>query len=493
MVILESNQIQAWDAFTMASRNIRSFDLMQQAAQACVNWLELNTSNYHHYYVFCGKGNNGGDGLSIANRLSALGFSVDVFILEYGKIGSPDFQEALQHAHDGAFQLHYISSKDSIPAIPNDVCVIDALFGIGFNRPLDDLASYIVQVINASKAFVVSIDIPSGLYADTTNHSNLSVKAHYTLSFGCYKLAFLHLSAEKSIGDVVILDIGLDASFLDTIVIKFRFIDLLLVKEIYKPRSLFSHKGHFGHALLVAGSETMPGAGVIAANLCVRTGAGKTDWYCPLVKYVPPNLLSEIMFPKEVFHEVEKYSSIAFGPGFGRSSESKELVHQILQYRWKSMVVDADALNIISEQPELLEKFGGETILTPHPKEFDRLVAALKIEGATPWQQLQNMAQITSCVVVLKGRYTMIASPEGIIYINTTGNPGLAKGGSGDALTGILLGLTSQPFYQTLEAAILGVFLHGKAADLGLKTQSVESLIASDLADYMGQAFKELV
>ncbi|WP_430897062.1 MULTISPECIES: NAD(P)H-hydrate dehydratase [unclassified Paraflavitalea] len=491
MVILESNQIQAWDAFTVSSQQIRSFDLMKKAAKTCVDWISANLSSLDQFYIFCGKGNNGGDGLLIANGLSEMGLSVDVFILEYGKIGSPDFQEALQHSHDQKINLHYISSQEAIPKIPKDVCVIDALFGIGLNRPLDDLAAEIVQQINVSNAVVVSIDLPSGMYADTINQSNLSIRAHHTLSFGCHKLAFLHASAESKIGQLAILDIGLETSFLETIVCKYRFVDAQLAKEIYKPRTAFSHKGHYGHALLVAGSESMPGAGVIAANSCVRTGTGKTDWWSPLMKTVPNTILPEVMLPSEVLSKNERYSAIAIGPGLGMADNSKNLLMELLSFQWNRMILDADALNIISSKPELLKMVSKEAILTPHPKEFERLVVALGISAPTPWAQLKELARISGCIVVLKGRYSMIASPEGNTYINTTGNPGLAKGGSGDALTGILLGLLSQPSYQPFEAAILGVYLHGKAADLALESQSQESLIASDLANYIGKAFKE--
>jgi NAD(P)H-hydrate epimerase len=281
MQILSAAQIRAWDTYTIMHEPIASIDLMERAANACCEWIIQQGFEERSFYIFSAKGNNGGDGLAIARILLEKGYRVIVHILEFGHKGTDDFQTNLARLHDLTKNIFYIQQEDQFPILSPQEIIIDALFGSGLNRPLDTHASQLVNWLNNTINTVISIDIPSGLFTEHTSKKNIAIKATHTLSFQCYKPAFLVAENDEYIGMLHVLDIGLHPDYLKTIQPSFEFADMELMKSIYRPRNRFSHKGNFGHALLVGGSYGKMGAVVLAAKACVRTGSGLLSCYVP--------------------------------------------------------------------------------------------------------------------------------------------------------------------------------------------------------------------
>ena len=494
MQILSSSQIRAWDEFTIQHEPIASIDLMERAAANCFEWI-LEHYDGRSFSIFCAKGNNGGDGLAIARMLSS-NHDVKVYILEFGHLGTEDFQTNLARLHQTGVSIKFISTNETIPEIGEDV-IIDALFGSGLNRPLEGLTAELVNHINYTGCEVVSIDIPSGLSADNSSKGNVAVKADHTLSFQCYKPAFLVAENEPYTGDIHILDIGLHPAYLEGLKPDYLFLDHSVAKELYVPRKSFSHKGSYGHVLLCAGSFGKIGAAILSATSCLRAGAGLLTVHLPACGYgimqtaVPEAMVSVDENDKTISSlpdGIDKYDCIAIGPGIGTETTTVEFIQQLTGSYRKPLVIDADGLNIIAREKSVLDHLPENSILTPHPKEFERIFG-----GADDFEKIhlaKTMSEKYRIVIVLKGHHTLIASPGGA-YFNTTGNPGMATGGTGDVLTGIIAGLVAQK-YSPEDAAKLGVYLHGLAADIAVELLSQESLIASDITVHLGNAFLQL-
>lgn len=497
MYIFSATDIRAWDEYTILHEPIASIDLMERASQACYQWLLKYRNTEAGFVIFCGKGNNGGDGLAIARLLAASDHTVTVYILEFGHKGTDDFQTNLARLHGSNATIKFISSEEGIPVFTAGDIVIDALLGSGLNRPLEGLTASVVKHINQSGLEVVAIDIPSGLMVDSSSAGNTVITATHTLSFQCYKPAFLVAENAPFIGDLHILDIGLHPAFPEKHPPAYRWIDKSQVQSIIKPRKPFSHKGSYGHAAIVAGSQGMMGAATLSAKACLRSGAGKLTMHIPAVGYT----IMQIAVPEamtytagkeyvELAVDMDKYDVIGVGPGLGQYVTHKPLLESIFQQCRHALVLDADALNVLAQHQQLLEQLPPDTILTPHPKEFERLFG----KAANDFERIQlalKKAAAFKIVIVLKGRYTLVATPEGLAYFNSTGNPGMATGGSGDVLTGIITGLAAQG-YTAAQSAIAGVYLHGLAGDLAVSYSSQESLIASDISDYLGDAFQQV-
>ncbi|HJW15654.1 MAG TPA: NAD(P)H-hydrate dehydratase [Flavisolibacter sp.] len=499
MQILSREQIQAWDQYTIQKEPIRSVDLMERAASKCFEWLRQQQWQGYSFKIFCGKGNNGGDGLAIARMLLQAGFSTVVYILENGKPGSPDFQENLQRLHEITTDIHFIQSEDIFPTIRETDIIIDALFGSGLNKPLSGLAALLVEHLNATHAIMVSIDVPSGLFMDLSSKGLSIIIADHTLTFQVYKLGLLVQENAPYIGKVHLLDIGLHPGFLKDSIFHKELTEHSLVRSILKPRNEFSHKGNFGHALLIAGSYGKMGAAVLATRACMRSGAGLTTVFVPRCGYsilqsTAPEAM--VMTDEKEEHlsslpgELDKYAAIGIGPGIGTEESTQKIVSFITRRYTRPLVIDADALNILSQHKDLLSHIPADSILTPHPKEFDRLFG----DHANDFERI-NTASIKAselkCIVVLKGHHTIVATPGGQIFFNSTGNAGMAKGGSGDVLTGILTALKAQG-YESEQAAILGVYIHGLAGDLAASKLSMESMLASDIIEALSIAFPQI-
>jgi ADP-dependent NAD(P)H-hydrate dehydratase / NAD(P)H-hydrate epimerase len=495
MEILNAQQIREWDEYTMEHEPILSIDLMERAASKCLEWMHENGYAPATYSIFCGKGNNGGDGLAIARMLSSKNCRVIVYILEFGHKGTADFQINLARLHQTNVEIKFIQTSEHFPEIDMADIVIDALLGSGLNRPLNGVTAELVEHINRSGNKIISIDLPSGLFVDKSSKGNSVIKATHTLSFQCYKLAFLQPENGAYIGDIHLLDIGLSTSFLHQLSNAFILLDEEIIGSIFKPKDKFSHKGNFGHALLIAGSYGKMGAASIAAKACMRSGLGLLTCHVPICGYeilqiaVPEAMISldtDEKLSTVIQEELTKYDVLGIGPGIGTDARTSFLLESILTSYKKPIVLDADALNIISNNTKMLEQLPPYSILTPHLKEFERLFGPSDNDFERI-ELVKENAQRHQCVIVLKGHHTCIGLPDGKLYFNNTGNAGLAKGGSGDALTGMITSFLAQG-YSSKDAAIVGVHIHGMAGDIAASFYSQHSMIASDIIGCIGQA-----
>ncbi|MEP6513511.1 MAG: NAD(P)H-hydrate dehydratase [Parafilimonas sp.] len=492
MKLLSAQQIHEWDAYTIEHEAVASIELMERAAGKCADFIIDKNLLQNSFKIFCGKGNNGGDGLAIARQLINAGSSVTVYILEFGARGTDDFQINLSRLHELTTSIHFLQSSEFFPAIDKNDIVIDALFGSGLNRQLKDLSADIVNYINQFDALTISIDVPSGMFIDKSSKNNPVVKSNYTLTFQSLKLCFLVAENAEYFGEVKVLDIGLHSEFLDTIQSSFQLISSSAIRQIYQPRKLFAHKGNFGHALLVAGNKRKTGAAILAAKACLRSGAGLVTLNIPepflnAVHAAIPEAMCQL---REHEIQLSNISALGIGPGIGTEESSAKLLSHILENFKKPTVLDADALNIISQHTGWLQKINSSSIITPHPKEFERLFG----KSNDDFERIELVIELSkkySFVIVLKGHHTLIAA-NGEGWFNTTGNAGMAKGGTGDVLTGILTALLAQGYAAT-QAALLGVYLHGLAADIALQQQSPETMLASDIIENLGGAFYELI
>jgi len=498
--VLNAQEIREWDTYTTQHEPVASIDLMERAASKCVEWIEKQQWQKNSFKVFCGKGNNGGDGLAIARLLYELDYSVTVYIIEFGKAGSEDFQINLQRLHEVDFtQIHFLQSKENFPLISTDDILIDALFGSGLNRALEGVSAELVDHINHSKALTVSIDLPSGLFIDQSSKGNKVVEADYILTFQCYKLGLLMQENALFIGEVHLLNIGLHPEYLQDQNFEKVFVEEDFIKKIFKQRNQFAHKGSFGHALIIAGSYGKMGAAVLAAKACLHSGVGLLTCYIPKCGYtIMQTTLPEAMvltdenetMVAQLPNDIEKYSVLGIGPGIGTSGETQNLTSFVCRRYKKPLVIDADGLNCLSLQKDLLQQLPPYSILTPHPKEFDRLFG----DHSNDFERLETAKQKSrqlNLVIVLKSHHTAILSPNGNCFFNSTGNAGMAKGGSGDVLTGIITSLVAQN-YSPEHAAILGVYLHGLAGDFAANALGQHSMIASDLVSFLSQSFLSL-
>ena len=497
--VLNASQIRKADNYTIEHEKISSVELMERAAAAFVRTYVQMYDEKQPVLVFCGTGNNGGDGLAIARMLLSQQFKVQVYVVRREGKASADFQENLEKLNKYHEPVE-IQGEDDFPEIPKESVVIDALFGTGISRPLEGLYASVIDKINESGAEVVAVDIPSGMYPDVpAGENDTIVRADTVITFHNPKLSFLMPSGGRWIRTWKIVNIGLHQGFLDGLATPYCFSDPNSIRKIYKSRSKWSHKGDFGKVLLIAGSRGKMGAGVLCARACLRSGAGLLSVYLPACGYdIMQISLPEAMVmtdpSAEHFSEApdpEGFDVIGMGPGLGTSEETMKAFRDLLMKSSQPMVLDADALNLLSKHNEILEYLPENAVLTPHPKEFRRLTG----EWRNDFERLQKQLDFSKkykVVVVLKGAHTSISSPDGQVYFNSTGNPGMASGGTGDVLTGILAGLLGQK-YSPFEAAILGVFLHGLAADLAAKELGEEALIASDLIRYLPNAFLKIM
>jgi NAD(P)H-hydrate epimerase len=499
MVVLSATQIRNWDLFTIQNEPILSIDLMERAAKQCAEWIIKHYPNAS-FQIYCGKGNNGGDGLAIARLLANKNNQCAVHILETGQKGTDDFQTNLSRLHSTRVSVHYIQREDHLLTIPSSTIIIDALFGTGLNREVEGLAASVIKHLNKSKATIISIDIPSGLAADTPSINFTTTLASHTLSLQCYKPAFLFAENALTIGCLHLLPIGLHASYKQLQEPFANITDLALVKSIYRPRHPFAHKGNFGHSLLVAGSNGKMGAAILAAKACARAGTGLLTVMMPekaatiLHTSLPEAMLLETnneFVPNDFLKEqLKPFKAIGIGPGLGTTPASATLLNAIITNSKCPLVIDADGLNLLAANPLWLQQLPSTTILTPHPKEFDRLFGNHS-NGFARFETAVKKAKALQLIIVLKGHYTCIALPNGNIYFNTSGNAGMAKGGSGDVLTGMLTALLAQE-YNPADAAVFGVYLHGLAGDFAEEQWGQEAMLPSDLIEQIGKAFTSL-
>lgn len=499
--IFSVEQISLADQYTIVHEPIASVDLMERAANECVIWLKQKAQINQEFAIFCGPGNNGGDGLVIARLLAEDGFGIKLFVLNLNGRFSDDFRvnyERLKLMEQVELKEWKEMPKD-FPEFSDSTIIIDAIFGSGLSKPLKGLPEKVVKNLNESLHIKVAIDIPSGLFADRALESNKDMVfiADYTLSFQFPKLSFLLPENELFVGQWNLLDIGLSPEYIYQSQTPYYYLNAEFMTTLLKPRAKFSHKGSFGHLLMIAGDYTKMGAAILSSKAALRSGAGLVTLHHPKDSGSSLNVIPELMSsPDEnaeaftTIPDLSKYSNIAIGPGLGTRQQTSKALKMLLQQVQNPMVFDADALNILSENKTWLSFIPPHSVLTPHLKEFERLVG----ESKNTFERIEKAKAFTkkyNVYLILKGAHSMVFTPTSNVYFNSTGNPGMATGGSGDVLTGMIGSLLAQN-YSSLEASLLGVFLHGLAGDLAAEKLGFESLIASDIIENLGSAFKTL-
>lgn len=496
MKIFTSPQIGKCDAFTVENEPVTSLKLMERAATACAEWLCTRFSGPMEYHIFCGPGNNGGDGFAIARLLYHKGFDVNIY-LDTNAILSTDALINFERVKDiYGVEIIDFNRTEEFEFGENSV-LVDALFGTGLSRNPEGQYADLIMKLNRFRLPKISIDIPSGLFADQLSDDNAVVfKADETLSFQFWKTSFLHQETGKYCGRIHILDIGLSKDFIADEPTGFYVVDEDLIQNIYKRRDDFSHKGNYGKATIVAGSFGKMGAAVLGAKAALRSGCGITYVLAPKCGYE----ILQASCPEAMYiagggdfisnFNVDDDSVVGIGPGLGKDPETENAFLQFLSMYNKPLVLDADALNILAAKPENLRLIPQNSIITPHPKEFERLFG--KTENSFERLKLaKEKAKELGIYIVLKGHRTQIITPDDKVFYNITGNSGMAKGGSGDVLLGIITSLLAQN-YSVEEAALFGIWLHGRAGDFAAKKHSKEAMLSTDLICEIGETFRYL-
>ncbi|MEM0991501.1 MAG: NAD(P)H-hydrate dehydratase [Bacteroidota bacterium] len=495
--IFTAAQTRQLDQYTIQHEPIASIDLMERASKAFVwEFGALFFYTNQKVVVLCGVGNNGGDGFAIARLLQAKGDQVQIIHALVSETCSPDCAANIERLPD-TIPVHQLRKGDDFPAIDEHDVLIDAFFGSGLNRPVVGYWGELIQHVNQSNMTKVAVDVPSGLFADQASSGNI-IEADHTISFQFPKLAFFAAENEPYFGQWHIADIGLSEKAMSEMESPYAYFGDDDILPLLQTRGTFDHKGTFGHALVVGGSYGKMGAIVLAAKAALRTGAGLVSVHIPKCGYdiLQISLPEAMVFTDSNDYLVSKigetktFKAIGIGPGLGTDPLSVQALANLLQHTELPMVIDADALNIIAKHPELFDLIPPKSILTPHPKEFERLFGATN-SSFERWQLQIQKSTALDIYIVLKGGHSSISTPEGALFFSTAGNPGMGTAGSGDVLTGMLTGLLAQG-YSSKNAALVGVHLHGVAGDLAAQQNSMPSLIASDLIAQIGAAYQYL-
>ncbi|MFH0758783.1 MAG: NAD(P)H-hydrate dehydratase [Bacteroidota bacterium] len=498
MKIFEASKVRDIDAYTILHEPVASIDLMERAALRLTGWYVRHYHTERKVVIFAGPGNNGGDALAMARHLAGRQYRVECYLLALGKL-SRDCSVNLERLKaQNLAVFREIKEGGVLPSIdPGDV-VVDGIFGSGLTRQVSGFPGEVIRHMNRQAKTVISIDIPSGLFGEDNRENDYGsvVRATTTLTFQFPFLSFFFSENEAHVGSWQVHDIKLHPGAIEKNQTPYQTIEKELVAEILPRRPRFAHKGTFGHALMISGCYGMMGAALLAGESCLRGGAGLVTLHVPRFGYniiqtgFPEALVSldqsDILFSEPP--DLAPFTAIGIGPGLGCKPNSGKGLKMILEKASVPLLIDADGLNILSTHPEWLELLPEGTILTPHPGEFDRLAGVSACSYERHLKQ-RDFAAKYNVVIVLKGAFTGIASPDGNYWFNTTGNPGMATGGSGDVLTGLITGLLAQGV-KPLDAALAGVFLHGVAGDLAAEGSSQEALIAGDIIRYLGKAFR---
>ena len=499
MKIFNKEKLKEADEFTIKEQNINSDELMERAAIQLFGWLKTQLKeNRPKINLFCGIGNNGGDGLALARLLLNDGYEVEVYIVNFSDKRSDDFLLNLNRLKEHQFWPEFINENSDLPELNQGEIVIDAIFGIGLNRPAEGWIKELIQYINQSKSYVIAVDVPSGLYLDKAPEDpEAIIKAETTITFQLPKLVFFLPETAEFAGRVEIADIGLDRNFITKTASEALLIQQYDAQRLYKPRGKFSHKGTFGHCLVAGGSYGKMGSVLLATKAALRVGAGKVSALIPKCGY---NIL-QLGIPEAmvITAENEKFlenttidftpESICFGIGAGKEEATKHYLEQLMKERSAPLLIDADGINILAENQELLKHLPEKSILTPHPGELKRLLGAWE-DDFDKLEKAKAFSLKYKVILVIKGAYTITIADKNL-YVNSTGNPGMATAGSGDTLSGIISGLVAQGYDATI-AAVFGVYLHGKAGDLAAEKLGFEAVIADDLIQHLGEAYKSL-
>lgn len=501
MKIFPTTSIRQLDAYTIENEPISSIDLMERAARALADAIAGRWGTETPFTVFAGPGNNGGDALALSRLLAQKGYRVEVYLFNTKGTLSADC-EANKERLSGVSGVLFneVTTQFIPPTLTADHVVVDGLFGSGLNKALSGGFAAVVKYINASPARVVAIDIPSGLMGEDNSY-NVSahiVRADLTLSLQLPKLAFLFAENEPYIGEWELLDIGLSEEAIEETDTDFRLTEAEEMAALLKPRGRFAHKGTFGSALLVAGSQGMAGASVLAARGCLRSGVGRLTVHVPfcnntIVQTSVPEAMTELDISDTCFAaaaDADDYQAVGIGPGLGQAAETVSALLEQIETCPVPMVVDADALNLLGENRSYIARLPKGSILTPHPKELDRL-AGKSLNSYDRLMKARELAKMADVHIILKGAYSAVIAPSGKCWFNTTGNPGMATAGSGDVLTGVVLALLAQG-YGAEASARLAAYVHGLAGDIACKKHGIVGMTAGDIASCLPLAWKML-
>jgi len=501
MKIFSTEQIRKTDSYTITNEPIASIDLMERAATQLYRWVKKKVDKTHNIRVFVGLGNNGGDGLVLARLLLRKSYNVDVYVIRYSEKTSSDFEINYKRLTDLKESVIFdLTTKQDLPEIHEDDIVIDAIFGSGLARPVSGFIADVINHLNQSEAVKIAIDVPSGIFADSYSNpkEGTIIRADYTLSIQLPKLAFLMPENDQFVGHWEILDIGLSSEFINKTSTDHFLMHKRDIKPMLKARKKFDHKGTYGHALLIAGGYGKMGAAILASKACLRSGVGLLHTHVPkaaiqIMQTATPETMLSIDRYDNYFSEIpdlSPFNAVGIGPGLSMEHQSQMALKVLIQEYRHPIVFDADALNILSENKTWLAFLPKGSILTPHPKEFERLAG----KWSNDFEKLKLLKDFSfkhGVYVVLKGAHTVTCFPDGKFYFNSTGNPGMATAGSGDVLTGLITGLLAQA-YSPAQAAVIGVYIHGLAGDMAAKKLGHEAMLAGDIVEQIGGAFKQL-
>ncbi|MCC6250960.1 MAG: NAD(P)H-hydrate dehydratase [Bacteroidia bacterium] len=493
--IFNTQQIKRCDEFTINHEPILGIDLMERAATALFDSL-MEICSEAAFEVYCGQGNNGGDGLALSRLLLQSGKKVKTFVIAEKDKGSNDFETNLKRLLSiKEAQIIYLKQENNFINPEDNSVIIDALLGTGLKHSAQGVYKEAIKHINSFNNFTLAVDCPSGLMCDIPIETDATVVcANITFSFQFVKTSFLLPEYSRYTGKVKVLDIGLHRDFIEQEPCNLFYTDKLLLTDILPERSKFSHKGNYGHALLLAGSAGKFGAALLASKACLKTGVGLLTLHSSaaiegaLNSYVPSAMFSADEHQEYISElpDLANYNVIAAGCGMGKSERTAKVIKLLIQQCNTALVLDADAINILSENKTWLSFLPPETILTPHPKEFERLCG--KWRNSFERIQMQKDFSVKyNCYVVFKGANTCISTPGGNCYFNSTGNPGMAKGGSGDVLTGIIAALLAQNVNKSM-ACVGAVYLHGLAGDVAMKNYGQIGMLAEDLINCISEA-----
>lgn len=497
--VLTAEQARSVDQLTIQREPVRSIDLMERAATAFTRaFLEVLGSSPRPVLVLCGPGSNGGDGLAIARLLAVRKWYVRV-VCPYDPVGSVvDNELNLRRLKELPVEV-LMGADRSLPPFRAGEVVIDALFGTGLNRPLTGHYLLVVNELNARRGRVFAVDLPSGALADGGPDDRSSmVQAHWTCTFQVPKPLFVLPEYSSVCGEWCIEDIGLDAHAMASCESRHLLVEAGDVRRRMPNRPRNAHKGSFGHALIVAGGQGHLGAAVMATAAATRSGAGLVTAFVPLGGAqaihctVPEAMVVEEGRSPFLRSRVPegRWSAVGIGPGIGRHDATALLLDDLLGTFKGPIVLDADALNILAATPGLLDKVPAGAVLTPHPGEADRLFGD-SMDTRERIGKASSFAQERRVVVVLKGANTAICLADGRVLYNATGNAGMAKGGSGDALTGLITALLAQGL-PAQDAAMVGVWVHGLAGDLAAAELGQDGMSVMDLIRAVPQAFRRV-
>jgi NAD(P)H-hydrate epimerase len=502
MKILSSIQLKELDQYTIDNEPIESIDLMERAAEQLVSAIIRRWDTSFVVKVFAGPGNNGGDALAVARLLSNKGYGVEVFLFNIGGNLSEECHTNLQRLKEcGNVYFTEITTSFTPPTLTATDLVVDGLFGSGLNRPLGGGFAAVIKYINASPSPVVSIDIPSGLMGEenTFNNRQHIIHADVTLSIQLPKLAFLFPENEDIVGEWELLDIGLQQSFIDSTDTPYQVMERTDIERLLKKRKAFAHKGTFGHGLLIAGKYGMAGASILASKACIKSGIGLLTVHVPICNHdilqlSVPEAITRTDVDQQFFavpEETDNYQAVAVGPGIGQEEETAFALKDQLQQSSLPMIIDADALNILSSHRNWLSMLTKGSILTPHIGELERLVGKCT-DSFERLKKAKELAISLASYIIVKGHYSTIVTPDGRFLFNPTGNAGMATAGSGDVLTGILLALAAQGFNPE-DVCKLGVYVHGLAGDMAAAEKGEIGMTAGDIIDALPYAWKKLL